>query len=406
MVFENIKKNLDKVSSILNISDKEMALLLKHKSIKHTKLSLEGKEYDAWRIIHNNALGPGKGGIRFHPNVSEDEVKSLSFWMSLKDSLAKLPYGGAKGGIKINARELSKEQKEKISREYIKAFHEFLGQDRDVAAPDVNTNAEVMGWMLDEYEHIKGHHEPAMITGKPIELGGCSLREEATGRGGFIILDLFLKKQQKQPKELSIAIQGFGNVGRNIAKILHDNGYNIVAVSDVKGGIYDSTGLDIEKLMLHSAETGSVVEFEGTEPITNEQLLSLEVDVLIPAALEDQITKQNAESIKAKYILEMANGPITADADDILYDKGKIVIPDILANSGGVVVSYIEWSQNKSGNIHTLEAMKSVLINKMGSAFHRTYEFHQDKKVSMRQAAYALAIKRILTAERLRGNLK
>ncbi len=405
MVFENIKKNLDNYGIKMGLTEQEKALLLSHKQVKHAKLTVNGNKYDAWRIIHNNSLGPAKGGIRFHPNVSEDEVKSLSFWMSLKNSLVKLPYGGSKGGVKVDPRKISKLEKEQISREYIKAFSEFIGENKDIPAPDVNTDAQVMAWMLDEYEKIISKHEPAMITGKPIELGGCSLRERATGKGGAIILKQFLKKQRKEPEEIQVAIQGFGNVGRNIAKILHDEGYNIIAVSDVNGGIFNSEGLDIEKVIKHSNDTKSVVDFKDSTPISNNELLTLNVDVLIPAALENQITIKNVEDIKAKYILELANGPITSQADEILFKKGIIVIPDILANSGGVVVSYCEWSQNKTGNIFTTEEMGKVLDIKMNDSFHRTYELYLKEKISLREAAYTLAINRILAAEKARGNL-
>ena len=405
MVFDNIKKNIDKVALSLELSDAEKALLLSYKSIQKSKLSVNGKEYDAWRIIHNNALGPGKGGIRFHPNVSEDEVKSLAFWMSLKTSLVKVPFGGAKGGIKVDPKKLDKNEKEMLSREYIKAFHEFIGENKDIPAPDVNTNAEVMAWMLDEYEKIVKHHAPAMITGKPEGLGGCSLRGEATGRGGFLVLDQFIKKKGLNPNDLKVSIQGFGNVGMNTAKILHDNGYIVVAVSDVNGGIFNEAGLDIERVISHFKETKSLMDFKESKEISNADLLSLDVDILIPAALEDQITINNVEKIQAKFILEMANGPITADADEILFRKGIIVIPDILANAGGVVMSYCEWSQNKTGNILEMEDMARVLEKKMGSAFQNTYEYHLENNLSLRQSAYAIAIKRILNVENARGRL-
>jgi len=311
--FDNIKNNLEKVSTYINLTDSEKKLLLNHKKINKTNLDVDGKEYEALRIIHNDALGPGKGGIRFHPDVSEDEVKSLSFWMSLKTSLAGLPYGGAKGGIKINPKELSEQELEKVSRAYIQAFHEYIGEDVDVPAPDVYTNPKIMGWMLDEYEKIKGKHEPGVITGKPIELGGCVIRGDATSKGGKIILDLFLKKMNKNPKETSVVIQGFGNAGMNIAKMLHEDGYNVIAISDSKGAIFNKEGIDIEKAIEIKKEKSSVINYEEAQKISNKELLEIETDVLILAALENQITSENAENIKAKYILELANGPVTSE---------------------------------------------------------------------------------------------
>ncbi|MCD6558092.1 MAG: Glu/Leu/Phe/Val dehydrogenase [Candidatus Aenigmarchaeota archaeon] len=405
-IFDNIKRNLEKVSDYLSLTNAEKELLLSHKRITKATLNINGKVYEAWRIIHNDALGPAKGGIRFHPNVCEDEVKSLSFWMSLKTSLAGLPYGGAKGGVKINPKELSEEELEKVSRAYIRAFHEFIGEDKDIPAPDVYTNPKIMGWMLDEFEKIKGRHEPGMITGKPLELGGCVLRGDATSKGGKIILDLFLEEEGKSPEKTNVVIQGFGNAGMNIAKMLHDAGYNVIAVSDSKGGIVDKTGLDIEKVIKTKKETGSVTQYPKAEKISNKELLELETDVLILAALENQITKENAENVKAEVILELANGPVTSEADDILHERGIVVIPDILANAGGVIVSYCEWCQNKTGHIFSKDYMEKILEEKLTQAFRKTYDLYKEqKRFSMRNAAYAIAIRRILDAEKARGNL-
>ena len=405
-IFDNIKRNLEKVSDYLSLTNAEKELLLSHKRITKATLNINGKVYEAWRIIHNDALGPAKGGIRFHPNVCEDEVKSLSFWMSLKTSLAGLPYGGAKGGVKINPKELSEEELEKVSRAYIRAFHEFIGEDKDIPAPDVYTNPKIMGWMLDEFEKIKGRHEPGMITGKPLELGGCVLRGDATSKGGKIILDLFLEEEGKSPEKTNVVIQGFGNAGMNIAKMLHDAGYNVIAVSDSKGGIVDKTGLDIEKVIKTKKETGSVTQYPKAEKISNKELLELETDVLILAALENQITKENAENVKAEVILELANGPVTSEADDILHERGIVVIPDILANAGGVIVSYCEWCQNKTGHIFSKDYMEKILEEKLTQAFRKTYDLYKEqKRFSMRNAAYAIAIRKILDAEKARGNL-
>ncbi len=409
-IFENIKKELKKISTYLELSDNEKDYLLKYKSIQKKELILNGIKYPAWRIIHNDTLGPGKGGIRFHLDVSEDEVKSLSFWMSMKNSLVGLPYGGAKGGIKVNPKELSNEELEKLSRNYIKHLHKYIGQDKDIPAPDVYTNPQIMAWMLDEFEKINKRHEPGMITGKPLELGGCQIRADATSKGGLIILEEFLKRFNKKPNELKIAIQGFGNAGMNIAKMLHDKEYNIIALSDSKGAIISNKGFDIEAVIKHKQDTGKVLGFSNTKEITNNELLELDADILILAALENQITNKNANKIKSRYILELANGPITFDADEKLAKKNIIVIPDILANAGGVVASYCEWSQNKIGQIHSKEDMEKVLQNRMINAFHNVYELYQEKKdknpkFNMRTAAYIIAIKRILNAAKLRGEI-
>jgi len=403
-ILENIRKNIEKVSSYLEMSEEEENNLLTHKSVQKAEISLNGEKYPAWRIIHNNSLGPGKGGIRFHQEVSEDEIKSLSFWMSLKTSLVKLPFGGAKGGIKINPKELSEKELQEISREYIRKFHEHLGENKDIPAPDVYTNAQIMAWMLDEYEKINQKHEPGMITGKPLILGGCELRIDATSRGGEIILNEYLKRKNRKKEDTTVTIQGFGNAGKYIAKMLHDSGYKVIAVSDSKGGITNENGLDIESLFLHKEKNASVIDFQSSKNISNKELLELKTDVLILAALENQITQENAENIKAKVILELANGPITFEADEILHKKGIDLIPDILANAGGVIVSSFEWSQNKTGNILEKEYLKNRLKTKLTNAFHEVYESYLSKKsLSLRLHAYIIAIKNILDAERLRN---
>ncbi|MCD6279602.1 Glu/Leu/Phe/Val dehydrogenase [Candidatus Micrarchaeota archaeon] len=404
-VFENAKQNLEKASKYMNLSDGEKELLLNHKIIHKARLNVNGKGYDAWRIIHNDALGPGKGGIRFHPNVSEDEVKSLSFWMSLKNSLAGIPYGGAKGGVKVNPKDLSKEEIEEVSRAYVRAFHRYIGQDKDIPAPDVYTNPQVMAWMLDEYERIKGRHEPGMITGKPVELGGCEIRGYATSKGGKIILNFFLDKIDEKREGTRVVIQGFGNAGMNIAKMLFEDGYKIIAVSDSKGGIMNLDGLDIKEVIKIKEEKKSVTQYSKGKRVTNKELLELDTDVLVLAALENQITKENADNIKAKYILELANGPITYEADEILNNKNIKVIPDILANSGGVIVSYCEWVQNRTGQIFSKEYMENILKEKLERSFNKTYNLYKERNVSLRMAAYMIAMERILKAEKSRGNL-
>lgn len=402
-IFNEVQKNLEKVSKFMNLESKESDLLLRHRKVSSAILDVDGKNYEAYRIIHNNALGPGKGGIRFHPDVSEDEVKSLSFWMSLKTSLMGLPLGGAKGGVKINPKEVTEKEIEEVSREYIKAFHEVLGADKDIPAPDVYTNAKIMSFMLDEYEKIKNKHEPGMITGKPIELGGIRIRNDATSKGGLIVLEEFLKK--KELGKVNVVVQGFGNAGIHIAKMLFEKGHKIIGVSDSKGGVYNEDGLNINELV-ELKENGKSVTDSDDDKISNNELLELDCDVLILAALENQITNENAEKIKAKTILELANGPVTSDADDVLFRKGIEVIPDILANAGGVVVSYFEWLQNKIGNILEEDFLINKLDEIMKNAFDKVYEFQKENNnLDLRSSAYVLAIKRILAAEKLRGNL-
>lgn len=402
MSFGSVSQILNKVSSFMKLSQAELAVLSSFDRIKKSTISIEGKDHHAWRIVHSNALGPGKGGIRFHPTISKNEVKSLAFWMSIKNSLTGLPFGGAKGGVKVDPKMLTKDQLEEISRSYIRRFHEFLGEDKDIPAPDVYTNPRIMSWMLDEYEKIKGRHEPGMITGKPVILGGCELRSDATARGGFIIFKELISKLKK--KDLTIAIQGFGNVGYNFAKIAYDNGFKVVAVGDSKGGIFDPDGLNIHEVKETKDKKGSVIEHSAKE-ITNKELLEKDVDFLVLAALEDQITKKNADKIKASQIIELANGPVTPEADKVLSEKDISVIPDVLANSGGVLGSYFEWMQNKTGNFFKVCDLRDRFEEIMKENFYKVYDFSLEKDIDMRTAAYLKAIKRILEAESARGKI-
>ena len=405
--FDSIIDRLKEIGQIMNLKPEEVELLSKHTRISHAMLKVNKNKYPAWRIVHNDALGPGKGGIRFHPGVSEDEVKSLSFWMSIKNSLAGLPYGGGKGGVKLNPKEETKETLEKISRAYVKAFYKVLGQDIDVPAPDVYTDSQTMAWMLDEYEKKVGHHEPGMITGKPLELQGLALRSDATSRGGFIVLQELIKEINLDKKDLTVAIQGFGNAGHFIARMLSNDDYKVVAVSDSRGGILNLNGLDINKVTSVKEERNTVTEYQDAEKVDNKELLEAEVDILVLAALENQITEENARNVKAKYILELANGPVTPEADKILFNKKIMVVPDILANAGGVVVSYFEWAQNRTGNILDNDYLKNKLNEIMKDSWDKVYDLYQkrDTKIDLRTCAYVIAIKRILAAEKLRGNL-
>ena len=299
-VFDNIIKRFDDLKSLIDLNDQEVEYLLTPKQISHSEIEVDGKKFPAWRILSNRALGPGKGGIRFHPEVSEDEVRSLSFWMSLKNSLLELPYGGAKGGVKINPKEYDNIFLEKVSRAYIDAFYKVLGQDKDISAPDVYTNPQTMSWMLDQYEKNIGQHQPAMITGKPVELGGIALRSDSTAKGAYIIISQLVKTLDLNKKDLSIAIQGFGNAGLNVAKMLFADDFKITAVNDSQGGTSNNDGINITELVKFKEEYGIVSTFSENKAISNDELLESEVDILILSALENQITEKNANKIKAK----------------------------------------------------------------------------------------------------------
>lgn len=400
---------LDKVSQTKKLTSKELFLLNNPKRVININFPLrmdDGKVriISAFRIQYNDARGPTKGGIRFHQNVTEDEVKVLAFLMTLKCAVVNIPFGGAKGGVKINPKNLSKRELERLSREYIKQFARFLGEDYDIPAPDVNTTPQIMAWMLDEYEKIKGEKHPGVITGKPLELFGSKGRLYSTSQGGFYIIEEILKIRKLGTKA-SIAIEGFGNVGYHIARILTENGYKVVAVSDSRGGIYNPKGIDIVKAKKFKDKKGKLQGFKEAKKITNEKLLQLDVDILVPAALEDAITKKNASKIKAKIIVELANGPISPDADKVLNKKKILIIPDILANAGGVTVSYFEWVQNLSNNYWTEQTVNKKLKEKMTQAFTEVKLIAEEEKCSFRKAAYILAINRILDAEKARGNL-
>lgn len=399
--FDGVLKNIEKIKTVMNLTDAEVNLLKTPARIHQAEIQAGGKSYPAYRIQYNDARGPTKGGIRFFDDVDENETKALAFWMSLKCAVVGIPYGGAKGGVKVNPKELSEAELEELSRNYVRAFSDYLGPWKDIPAPDVYTTPQIMAWMLDEFEKIKGHKAPGMITGKPLELGGSLVRDIATAQGGAFVLQGLLEKLQiKDPK---IVIQGFGNAGMNAAQILADHGYKIVAVSDSQGAVYQENGFDIPALIKHKQQNKTVVGLG--KKITDAELFALDCDVLIPAALGNVITSEIAETIKAKIILELANGPVVPAADEILFEKGIIVVPDILANAGGVTVSYFEWVQNITGNYWEKEEVMSKLHKVMTKAFEELYQKYQELGQDMRTAAYALAIERILKAERLRGHL-
>lgn len=396
-VFEEAISRIEELGRLGNFSKEEVNLLKEPRKILDFEVSVKGKKYKAYRVQYNDARGPTKGGIRYHPDVSLEEVKALALWMAVKCSVVDIPFGGAKGGVKVNPKELNEEELEELSRDYIRNIHEDIGPSKDIPAPDVYTNPRIMAWMLDEYEKIKNKKVPGVITGKPLELRGSKGRDYATAMGAAYIFRELIKDKVK------IAIQGFGNAGSHLARILNEWGYKIVAISDSKGGVYDEKGLDIDKLIEHKNETGRVSGF--SKDISNEELLELDVDVLMPCALEDQINKKNMDRIKAKYIIEVANGPVSLEADKFLNKKGIIIIPDVLANAGGVVVSYFEWVQNNMGYYWEEEEILEKLEKKMVKAFNQIANVVEERNISYRDAAYVLALKKIFEAEKLRGRL-
>jgi len=360
--------------------------------------------FNGYRVQYSHARGPSKGGIRFHQKVDLEEVKTLAFLMSLKCAVIDIPYGGAKGGVVVDPKSLSKGELERVSRAFIREIAPFIGPQIDIPAPDVNTNPQIMAWMLDEYEHIVGVKMPGVITGKPLALGGSKGRFQSTSLGGAIVIREYTKRE-KWKKGCSVAIQGFGNVGSNLARILSAWGYKVVAVSDSSGGIYKASGLDIDKIEGHKQKTGRVTGFKEAKDVTNEELLELPVDILVPAALENAVHKDNVNKIRASVIVELANAPVTPEADLILTKRKIPVIPDILANAGGVLVSYFEWIQNLTQDYWHEAKVTERLEQKMVEAFESILIRQKGTKLSMREAAYLLAVERIAEAEDLRGNL-
>lgn len=360
--------------------------------------------FDGIRVIHNEVLGPGKGGIRYAPDVAVPEVKALAAWMTWKCAVVDVPFGGAKGAVVCNPREMSPGELERLTRRYTSNMIDVFGPDRDIPAPDMNTNEQIMAWILDTYSMHARRTENAVVTGKPKILGGSEGRKDATGRGVMTVTLAAMEKLGLRPGECTVAVQGFGNVGATAARLLRDRGCKIVAVSDVSGGYYNENGLDIVEMQNYAAANGHLLEGYGNaQKISNDELLTLDVDVLVPAAREDQITKYVAERVRAKIIAEGANGPTTPEADAILNDNGVLVVPDILANAGGVTVSYFEWVQDRQGYFWTLDRVNRRLDRMMTAAFQTVFDEAQKHDVSMRIGAYVLAIHKVATALKLRG---
>ena len=400
---ENMIQHMDISDSMADILKSPQRMFTFKVPLRHDSGIV--KHYNGYRVQYNDALGPTKGGIRFHPGVDIEDVKTLSFLMSLKCSLVGLPFGGAKGGIEIDPKKLSEAELERLSRSYVRQIHNFIGPNLDIPAPDINTNPQVMAWMVDEYSKIKGKFIPGVFTGKPIELGGSKGRSISTSLGGAYVLRKLVGMEKLEPTKLKVAVQGFGNVGANAAKILHEWGYKVVAVSNSKEALYDPKGLDIDDIITQQAGSRELPKLAGAQSITNEELLRLDVDILIPAALSNQITPPIAKVLKAKIILELANAPVTPNSDSILFKRGIKVIPDILANAGGVIVSYFEWVQNSSNEYWTEQVIFEKLEKIMVDSLEKVYKTCKTEHCTLRDAAYIVAIDRILKAEKLRGNL-
>ncbi|MBD1838810.1 Glu/Leu/Phe/Val dehydrogenase [Coleofasciculus sp. FACHB-64] len=368
--------------------------------------------FQGYRVRYDDTRGPTKGGVRYHPNVSMDEVQSLAFWMTFKCAVLNLPFGGAKGGITLNPKELSKMELERLSRGYVDAIADFIGPDVDIPAPDVYTNPMIMGWMMDQYSIIRRQITPAVVTGKPLTMGGSLGRDTATAMGAFFVIESIMSKVDRLPQETTVAVQGFGNAGAEIAELLYKAGYKVVAVSDSQGGVYSKKGLDIPSIRQYKVSSrgikalycqDTVCHMDEHEVISNEELLALDVDVLIPAALENQINEANVKDIKAKYIFEVANGPVSSAADRILEERGIYVFPDILVNAGGVTVSYFEWVQNRSGLYWTLKEVNQRLMEKMVEETEKIWAISQELAIPMRTAAYVHALNRLGEAINAKG---
>lgn len=363
------------------------------------------KVFEGYRAQHSTALGPSKGGIRYSPDVTMDEMKALAMWMSWKCSVVELPYGGAKGGIVCDPSKLSKAELERLTRRYTYAIIKILGPHKDVPAPDVNTDKQIMAWIMDSYSMGVGETTLGVVTGKPLSIGGSYGREEATGRGlSYATREICKKMGISLGSDIKLAIQGYGNVGSVTGKILAgEMGCKLIAVSDVKGGVYSADGIDPLALKKYERETGSVIDFPGTEPITNADLLAMDCDILVPAAIENQIRQDNADEVKAKLIIEGANGPTTPEADRILDSKGITLVPDILANAGGVIVSYFEWVQDLHSYFWDLDRVNQELERHIVKAFDAVYDLSREREISLRTAAYMIAVGRIAEAIRVRG---
>jgi glutamate dehydrogenase (NAD(P)+) len=407
--FESMMERFDVAAEILELNPGFYEYLCKPKRVNITAVPVMMEDggmrvFDGIRVIHNDVLGPSKGGIRYAPDVTLDEVKALAAWMTWKCAVVDVPFGGAKGGVVCDPSEMSPGELERLTRRYTANLIDVFGPNKDIPAPDMNTNEQVMAWVLDTYSMHARRTENAVVTGKPVALGGSQGRREATGRGVMTVTLAAMEKQDVRPQDCTVAVQGFGNVGAVAAQLLREQGCTVVAVSDVHGGYYRADGLDIGAMQAYAkAHDGSLEGYPEAESLSNEELLTLDVDVLVPAAKEDQITGSNADDIQARIIAEGANGPTTPAADDILADKGTIVIPDILANAGGVTVSYFEWVQDRQGYFWPEDRVNRRLNRVMQEAFDNVYATADRHDVSLRIGAYVMAVRKVANALQMRG---
>jgi glutamate dehydrogenase/leucine dehydrogenase len=405
--FLNAQRQLIDACRIIKLDSNIVEVLKYPQEIKEVYIPVRMDDrkirvFRGFRSHHNNARGPYKGGIRYHPNVSLDEVKALSMWMTWKCAVVDIPFGGGKGGVVCDPKVMSRNELESLTRGYTRALGDFIGPLKDIPAPDVYTNAQVMAWIMDEYSHMKGENMPGVVTGKPPEIGGSLGRECATGCGVSFIVRETLNHHKMLPEKATAAIQGFGNLGFIAADRMHQQGIKIVAASDSSGGIYNKAGIDPMAAMNHKTRTGSVAGLKGCKPITNAQLLELKCDVLAPCALENVITSRNAARVKARFVVEGANGPVTPEADAILERKGVVAVPDVLANAGGVTVSYFEWVQDLQSYFWSQEEVDKRMDTIMTRAFQNTIDTANVHKTSLRKGAYILAIQKVVDAMRFR----
>ncbi len=406
--FRLAQKQLDRAAGIMKLDPGIHAVLREPSRELHVSIPVrmdDGsvKVFKGFRVQYNDARGPCKGGIRFHPEETIDTVRALAAWMTWKTAVVNIPLGGGKGGVICNPKEMSPGELERLSRGYIDQVGRLLGPEQDIPAPDVYTNPQIMAWMADEYAKLRGHYVPGVITGKPLEIGGSEGRGDATARGAYYTIREACKKLKLELKQATFAVQGFGNAGQHIATILSEAGARLVAVSDSKGGVLNRDGLDAAALIAHKRQTGTVADFPGTERISNEELLVLDVDILCPSALENQFTHENADQVKARIVAELANGPTTLEADEIFHRKGVFVIPDFLCNAGGVTVSYFEVVQNLYNFYWDLKTVHEMLDRKMTEAFWSVDQAAEKYRIDPRMAAYVVALDRVASAIRLRG---
>ncbi len=407
-VWEMAKHQLDEVASLIGLNESIHGYLRQPKRVLEVSVPARMdngtfRMFTGYRVQHNMARGPGKGGIRFHPDVTLDEVKALAMWMTWKCALVNIPFGGAKGGVICDPKHMSTQELENLTRRFTSEISIIIGPEKDIPAPDVYTTPQIMAWIMDTYSMQQGFSIPGVVTGKPISIGGSLGRDKATARGCLYATDEAMAVLGRPIAGARVAIQGFGNAGMYAAQLMEQRGYSVVAVSDSQGGVANPKGLDVRKVTAHKLETGSIVGFPGGERIDNREVLEYDCDVLVPAALEKVITRENAPLIKARIVAEAANGPTLPDADDILFDRGIVVLPDILANAGGVTVSYFEWVQDLQANFWEEDEINERLKRIITRAYRDTHEQAKRYGVSMRKGAYAVAVNRVAEATKLRG---